>query len=53
MKEEPAYQDRGTLGMGAFVEMHDPESFECTEVHGLARTLAFELFPLLMVFDLV
>jgi len=53
MKEEPACQDRGTLGMGAFVEMHDPESCACTEVLGLARTLAFELFHPLMVFDLM
>lgn len=53
MKKEPAYQDRGTLGMGAFVEMDDPESCACTVVDGLARTLIFELFHLLMVFDLM
>jgi len=52
MKKEPAYQDKGTLGMGTFVEMGgDPESCACTVEDGLARTLVFELFHLLMVFD--
>lgn len=52
MKRESAYQDRGSLDEVAFVEIQDPENCGTGE-HGLAMALAFELFHLLMVSELL
>ena len=52
-KREVAYQEKGSLDMGAFVDIQDLENCACTEEHGLAMTLVLEFSHLLMVFELM
>jgi hypothetical protein len=43
MESQPAYQEKGILDMGTFVEIQDLESCACTGDDDLAMALAYEL----------
>lgn len=45
---EPAYQEKGNLDRGAFVDIQDLENCACTGEDGLAMGLVLELSHLLM-----
>ena len=48
-----AYQEKGSLDMGAFVEIQDLESCACTEEHGLAMSSVLEFSHLLIVLEMM